>query len=90
MKLKSGPTTVWDAYLAPGTSESFGVPIGTYDLTYGAGYEWYGWTYAFGPEGAYTETRETFTFDYESCWTVELILQVGGNLSSSDMDYANF
>lgn len=90
VKLKNGYSTAWDVFITPGTSKEFSVPTGTYDLTYGAGSRWYGWRHAFGPDGAYAETSERFTFDPGSCWSVELFLQPGGNLSSSDLDYSDF
>ena len=90
VKLKQGTSPVWDVFMTPGSSTEFAVPLGTYDLTYGAGEEWYGWDYAFGPQGAYSETSETFTFESGSCWEVELILQVGGNLDSNGIPYDDF
>lgn len=90
VKLKQGSSTVWDVFITPGSTTEFAVPLGTYDLTYGAGQEWYGWDHAFGPGGAYSETSETFTFDGDSCWEVELILQVGGNLSTDGLSYGEF
>lgn len=90
VKLKSGASTVWDVFLTPGTTMEFPVPTGTYDLAYGAGTRWYGWSSSFGPYGAYSETSERFTFDSDSCWNVELILQPGGNLGSSGLSYSDF
>ena len=52
VKLKQGSSTAWDVFIAPGSTTEFAVPLGTYDLTYGAGQEWYGWDHAFGPSGA--------------------------------------
>ncbi len=90
VKLKRAGMTVWDVFLAPGSVSTFDVPTGTYDLTYAAGAEWYGWGHAFGPSGSYSQTSERFTFDSTSCWSVELFLQPGGNLGSSGIDYADF
>lgn len=90
VKLKSGTSTVWDVFLTPGSNLDFSVPTGTYDMTYGAGETWYGWGAAFGPYGSYSLTSESFEFDSSSCWEVELILQPGGNLESSVLDYQNF
>lgn len=90
VKLKNGSYTVWDVFMSPGQTASFDVPVGTYDLVYGAGEKWYGWDYTFGPYGAYSETSEQFSFDSGSCWSVELILQVGGNLGTSGLDFNEF
>ncbi len=90
VKLKSGSTTVWDSFMRPGSTSSWAVPVGTYELSYGAGEEWFGPDDAFGPYGAYAEASEIFTFDQSSCWSVELILQVGGNLGTSGIDYTAF
>jgi len=61
-----------------------------YDLYYGAGTAWYGFDYLFGPEGTYSRTSEQFPFEKGAGWSVELILQPGGNLGSAGLDYDEF
>lgn len=64
--------------------------VDDYDLTYAAGTTWYGYDYTFGPDGAYASAAEVFPFEDGTQWEVELILQVGGNLGTSGMDYGDF
>ena len=90
VKLKKGEETVWDAFMHPGSNFKFAVPTGTYDLVYGAGENWYGWDNSFGPEGAYSETTERFNFERSGCWQVKLILQPGGNLGRTGLNYEDF
>lgn len=90
LKLKDGSHTVWDAFVSAGSTTQFDVPLGTFDLTHGSGEQWYGWDKAFGPDGTYSETRDTFTFGEDNCWRVELLDRIDGNLDSAPLDYADF
>lgn len=81
--------------VSPGRSATIDVPVcnsysDDYYLTYAAGTTWYGYDYAFGPDGAYSSASEVFSFEDGTWWEVELILQVGGNLGTSGMDYSDF
>ncbi len=63
------------------------VPIGTYEIKYATGKQWYGTTYLFGPETSYSKADSLFTFSFDgyqySGYTVELIMQQNGNLRTS-------
>ncbi len=81
--------------IRPGRTARVDVPVCdgrrmNYSLRYGAGTKWYGHDYLFGPKGAYSESEEVFEFENTTGWRVSLVLRVGGNLSSSGMDYAEF
>lgn len=81
--------------IAPGRSVTVDVPLDgdgptTYDLHCAAGANWYGPAASFGPEGSYAKAEETFTFEKGTGWEVELILQPGGNLGTSGLDFNQF
>ena len=81
--------------IASGRSLTIDVPLDgdgptTYDLHYAAGPTWYGQFATFGPAGTYAKADETFTFEEGTGWEVELILQPGGNLGTSGLDYDGF
>lgn len=63
------------------------VPVGTYEIKYAAGRQWYGAAYLFGPETTYSKADSTFNFSFDgyqySGYTVELIMQRNGNLRTS-------
>ena len=98
VKLKEvspGSGEVLGAFVGPGRTLTIDVPLNgnhttTYALNYAAGTSWYGPEKAFGPSGMYARADETFAFDAGSGWEVELILQPGGNLGTTGLDYADF
>ncbi len=63
-------------------------------MRYATGKTWYGTKHLFGPETAYAKADEPFDFTFNgyqySGYTVELILQTGGNLRTSSISAANF
>ena len=63
------------------------VPVGTYEIRYASGKQWYGTGYLFGPETAYSKAESLFTFSFDgyqySGYTIELIMQRNGNLRTS-------
>lgn len=63
------------------------VPVGTYEIRYATGKQWYGTSYLFGPETIYSKADSTFNFSFDgyqySGYTVELIMQQNGNLRTS-------
>ena len=67
-------------------SAEFLMPLGSYRLRYAAGEQWYGEQIVFGSEAVYAEADDDFVFsedagDY-SGYTVDLVMQEGGNLST--------
>lgn len=69
-------------------------PLGSYEMRYAAGKTWYGSKHLFGPDTVYAkaDSKLNFTFDGSTYngYTIELILQAGGNLSTSSLAPANF
>ena len=63
------------------------VPLGTYEIKYATGKQWYGTSYLFGPETTYSKADSLFTFRFDgyqySGYTLELIMQRNGNLRTS-------
>lgn len=69
-------------------------PLGTYELRYAAGQTWYGTTHLFGPETSCSRADSQFEFretpDGYSGYTVELFLQVNGNLRTRTLAREDF
>lgn len=63
------------------------VPVGTYEIKYASGKQWYGTGYLFGPKTAYSKADSIFSFNFDgyqySGYTIELIMQQNGNLRTS-------
>lgn len=63
------------------------VPVGTYEIKYASGKQWYGTGYLFGPETAYSKADSLFAFNFDGYkyngYTIELIMQRNGNLRTS-------
>lgn len=63
------------------------VPVGTYEIRYASGKQWYGTSYLFGPETTYSKANRNFTFGFDGYqyngYTIELIMQQNGNLRTS-------
>lgn len=63
------------------------VPVGTYEIRYASGKQWYGTGHLFGPETAYSKAESLFNFSFDgyqySGYTIELIMQQNGNLRTS-------
>jgi hypothetical protein len=70
------------------------VPVGTYEIRYASGTTWYGESYLFGPDTAYTKTDEDFDFrrtpNGYSGYTVTLYKVERGNLSTSPLQPEDF
>jgi hypothetical protein len=81
-------------YVEGGATADFLAPLGTYELRYAAGQTWYGDTELFGPDTAYAKAVGTFDFVDDGTqytgYTVELILQEGGNLSTQGISRSEF
>ena len=73
-----------------GTVHEMVVPPGTYELRYATGQDWYGEKYLFGDETAYAKADSVFVIGHGQGYTVELFLQVDGNLRTSAIQEDNF
>jgi hypothetical protein len=70
------------------------VPLGTYELRYASGKRWYGTQCLFGRQTVYSKAEKLFSFHVEDNrvvgYTIELILQAGGNLQTSQISREEF
>ncbi len=89
-------STVLDAYAVGGRPLEMEVPLGVYRLKYASGDVWRGREHFFGPGNltSYAASDQPFKFEdrgsYYSGYTVELILQSGGNLSTKKLSASQF
>jgi len=74
-------------FIRSGGTLNIQVPVGTYEIKYATGKQWYGTHYLFGPETTYNKADSLFNFSFDgyqySGYTVELIMQQHGNLRTS-------
>lgn len=74
-------------FIRSGGALDIQVPVGTYEIKYATGKQWYGEDYLFGPETSYNKADSLFTFGFDgyqySGYSIELIMQQDGNLSTS-------
>jgi hypothetical protein len=90
--------TVMKFYIRGGSSITESIPLGNFVLKYAAGRPWCGEDKLFGAETALKQADETFLFETTptpsgysiSNWTVELILQRGGNLTTHSIPRSSF
>lgn len=70
------------------------LPLGTYNIKYASGQEWYGTKHLFGPKTAYAKAEQSFNFRSDGYqyngYTVKLIEQINGNLKTSSIDQNEF
>lgn len=89
----TGQTAI-TAFLVGGRPFEVNMPLGTYELKYAAGNNWYGTEKYFGPRTSFSKTNELFHFTSNgysySGYTVELILQAHGNLRTLDINESDF
>lgn len=94
VKIEENERPVAVMFIQSGSAAEFLLPLGTYTLKYatGDGEYWCGHEsrYPFGPETQFRRSDEAFLFadegTYYSGYTVELILQRGGNLHTYKME----
>ena len=81
-------------YIEGGSYFETNVPLGNFELRYAAGDIWYGQNHLFGPETVTVKANKLFEFSIEdnqySGYTLELIKQIGGNLSVSKIPIEKF
>ena len=89
-----GREAVAEYFIRPGERLDALAPLGSYELRYAAGQVWYGTTHLFGPDTACSRAESTFDFrelsDGYSGYTVELFLQVNGNLRTERLAPEDF
>jgi hypothetical protein len=81
-------------YVRGGQALEIDVPLGSYRFLYAVGTTWRGERALFGPETSYNEAGDVFNFDIQgdtiNGYTVELISQPNGNLSTRAIDASSF
>lgn len=74
-------------YVRSGSTYRTEMPLGSYDLKYVTGLRWYGTTCLFGFTTLYSKADKVFNFEQKgnqvTGFSVELILQITGNLSTT-------
>ena len=86
----SGRSAVWTGYLRSGGKLAVELPAGDYDLRYASGDAWYGEAYLFGPGTRFQMADDIIDLRNGYQTTIELIPQVGGNLSEKDLSANEF
>jgi hypothetical protein len=81
-------------FIRDGERLTLDVPLGTFRLRYAAGETWYGVGEYFGPHTVYSEADEDFRFTQDfngyTGYTVELYLQIEGNLETDQIPKDKF
>lgn len=90
----AGGVAVAEYFIRPGERLDALAPLGSYELRYAAGQTWYGTTHLFGPDTACSRADSRFDFRETSegytGYTVELFLQVNGNLRTERLSREDF
>jgi hypothetical protein len=90
----AGGDAVAEYFIKPGERLDALAPLGSYELRYAAGQTWYGSTHLFGPSTVCSRAESIFDFrqtsDGYTGYTVELFLQVNGNLRTSRLAIEDF
>jgi hypothetical protein len=85
---------VMEIYITGGDTFEGKVPLGNFEIRYASGPRWCGPVNLFGPETVYSKADRNFRFEEREGkvrgYTIELILQSGGNLRTSRIDKKDF
>lgn len=83
-----------EIFIIGGETFSGKMPLGRYRIRYASGSTWYGEKLRFGASTSYSEASETFEFRKDRShvygYTIELIMQIGGNLSTHAISAKDF
>lgn len=82
--------TVAKLFIRSGDKIELNIPSGSYEIKYATGEQWYGETDLFGPNTSYSQAGQTFDFSSGYGYTIELIMQVNGNLHTKSIDANSF
>lgn len=81
-------------YIRGGEMVEVEVPLGSYEIRYASGNNWYGDTELFGPDTSFNKADELFDFvdnGYQvSGYTITLYQVVDGNLETKSIDESQF
>jgi len=83
IEIESGEVVI-AMFVRGGRTEKVYVPLGTYEVRYASGLQWYGYEHLFGPETRYMKADAHFTFQRTgnevSGYTITLYSVPGGTL----------
>lgn len=86
--------TVMTIFIHAGQTITTEVPLGSYDVKYASGENWYGYQDLFGTETIYSKANSVFNFqdtgNQISGYTITLYKMIDGNLSTSEILAADF
>ncbi len=77
-------------YLPAGDSQEINIPLGTFEIRYTSGTEWFGENEMFGNKGSYAKADRLFTFGRGSGYVLTLYRVPHGNLHTSRMKKEDF
>lgn len=77
-------------YLPAGDSQEINIPVGTFEIRYTSGTEWFGENKMFGNKGSYAKADRLFTFGRDSGYVLTLYRVPHGNLHTSSMKKEDF
>lgn len=81
-------------YIYGNTQKTVYVPLGSFEILYASGSNWYGATNLFGPETSYCLFDELFDFyeenGYINGWTITLEMRYDGNLDTDQISADEF
>lgn len=87
-------TEVMRVFVRGGSPIEVKVPLGTYEIRYASGDQWYGYQHLFGPDTAYAKADKTFDFriigNQVSGYTLTLYKVRNGNLHTSPINAREF
>jgi hypothetical protein len=91
----SSKRLLFTAFIHGGEPFEVTVPVGSYEIRYASGTEWYGPTLDFGATASYAKCDERFDFTLNrdgstSGFTIELIMQEYGNLETEPISDDEF
>ncbi len=89
-RLIANSMDAWRGFIRAGDSVTVELPSGDYTLRYAMGEDWYGYAYLFGPGTIFSEAGSLIDLRYGYGTTVELVPQVGGNLTEREIDANSF
>lgn len=86
--------TIMTIFTHAGQSVTTEVPLGSYDVKYASGENWYGYDNLFGTETVYSKANSVFSFQDTgsqiSGYTITLYEVMDGNLSTSKISASDF
>ena len=94
VRLYESDHMILSVFIRGGETETFKVPLGTFELKFASGTQWLGYWDFFGQKTSYMKADETFTFRRGDGWidtcSITLYTVPGGNLELSPIPASEF